>query len=217
MLNWNESVKGADGNLTGENSDALYHSSHNAMTFYRAVAKLFKLSGLCVTTAAAAACSLFPFHELTEEQPHLFRSEWGRKVSLNEFRSTVLMVNFWATWCRSCVADLAQLQALAETFRERELQIIAVLIDGSATDLSNFPQSDYPALFFVLDDNHAARGRFGVQSVPSTFLLGCDRESIPMLDPQSHDLSEKIEGMREWSSPAYAQWLRRMIESSRCQ
>jgi len=53
----------------------------------------------------------------------------GRAVSLRAFRGRVVVLNFWATWCQPCVAELPLLADLARRYASRGLVIVAASID----------------------------------------------------------------------------------------
>jgi len=53
----------------------------------------------------------------------------GEKVSLSAFRGKVVVLNFWATWCKPCVTEMPQLAALAERYHARGLQVVAASVD----------------------------------------------------------------------------------------
>jgi thiol-disulfide isomerase/thioredoxin len=50
----------------------------------------------------------------------------GRSVRLGDFKGKVLLINFWATWCAPCLAEMPDLVKLQKRFGPRGLQIIGV-------------------------------------------------------------------------------------------
>jgi thiol-disulfide isomerase/thioredoxin len=56
----------------------------------------------------------------------------GGQVSLNAFKGKVVVVQFWATWCKTCTEDLPQLKALYQEFRGKPFEIVGVNLDETA-------------------------------------------------------------------------------------
>lgn len=56
----------------------------------------------------------------------------GRKISLEDYRGRVLVINFWATWCVPCRRELPLLDAYYEVQKKVGLEVIAVATEDSA-------------------------------------------------------------------------------------
>jgi thiol-disulfide isomerase/thioredoxin len=50
----------------------------------------------------------------------------GRAVRLSDYRGKVVLVNFWATWCAPCLAEMPELVKLQKEYRAQGLQIIGI-------------------------------------------------------------------------------------------
>ncbi len=84
------------------------------------------------------------------------------------------MVNFWATWCPPCRAELPDLVAYAEDYAGQGFQFIGVNEQESAAQVSAFLTQaglDFP---IVLDGDGSQMAPFGVTGLPSSFLIGPD-------------------------------------------
>src|SRR4051812_18264835 len=53
----------------------------------------------------------------------------ANRISSKEFEGKVVVVNFWATWCQSCVQELPGLVTLHEKYRKEGLQVIGIALD----------------------------------------------------------------------------------------
>lgn len=51
------------------------------------------------------------------------------KAALDTRKGQIVLVNFWATWCRPCLKELPELTALASGYRERGVRLVAVSLD----------------------------------------------------------------------------------------
>jgi len=93
-----------------------------------------------------------------------------------QLRGKVLYVDFWASWCGPCAKAFPFLNAMNEKYRDRGLHILAINVDEKAEDAKDF-LSRHPASFtLAADSSGRCPADFGVQAMPSSFLI--DRNGI---------------------------------------
>lgn len=111
----------------------------------------------------------------------LFRSSLpdtqNQQRSFGEWKGKILLVNFWATWCPPCVAEMPELVELQAEMAGRNLQIIGIGID-SPTNIRQFAeklQISYPLLVAGMEGTELSR-QLGNQGggLPFTVLIGPD-------------------------------------------
>jgi thiol-disulfide isomerase/thioredoxin len=99
----------------------------------------------------------------------------GRPLSSADWHGKVVIVNFWATWCPPCRAEIPDLVALQNKYRDR-LVIIGVSQDeGSVEVVKQFVaahQMNYPVVMMTPEIDQAFPG---IRALPTSFIL--DRES----------------------------------------
>lgn len=61
----------------------------------------------------------------------------GRPIRLEDLRGKVVVLDFWATWCPPCRQEIPHLVRLAEKYRDRGLEIVALTIENPETDREN--------------------------------------------------------------------------------
>jgi thiol-disulfide isomerase/thioredoxin len=98
----------------------------------------------------------------------------GRPWTAADLRGRVVLVDFWATWCAPCLADLPRLQRLHARYGRTDLTILGVSVDRSAArEFRSWLQRQGIAWPQVREsggfDGPLAR-MLGVQAVPSTFV-----------------------------------------------
>ena len=77
----------------------------------------------------------------------------GRTVRLSDQRGKVVLVNFWATWCVPCAAELPHLQRLYDKYRDRGFVVLAISMDGPESSAEVDPRARrYGLTFPVLLD-----------------------------------------------------------------
>lgn len=77
----------------------------------------------------------------------------GQTIDLSTFKGKPLVVNFWASWCPPCVAEMPELSKFYEQYRAKGVQMIGIAIDNP-TAVKQFLQRhpvSYPVLFGGMD------------------------------------------------------------------
>ena len=100
------------------------------------------------TAVAALVASLF----LAPSQAKLnfsFKNIDGKKVSLSEFKGKVIILDFWATWCVPCKAEIPDFIALQEKYGAQGLQVIGLSVDDTQSKAKQYVtemKMNYPVL-----------------------------------------------------------------------
>ncbi len=87
-----------------------------------------------------------------------------------------VLVDFWATWCKPCLASLPAVRALHERWAARGLTVVGVSIDGPRNFARVRPFVQRLGLGYpiVLDEDGSLQQRFRVSAVPTSVLIGAD-------------------------------------------
>ncbi len=97
----------------------------------------------------------------------------GREVQLSSLRGRVVMVNFWATWCPTCVVEMKSLEQLTVAEKGRPFTLLAVSVDENWDAVRNFFAQGTP-LTVLLDPQKSVPPRYGTEKFPETFLIDRD-------------------------------------------
>ena len=97
----------------------------------------------------------------------------GQKIRLSDLRGKTVLVNFWATSCEICLADLPQLIATYQHYHNRGLEVIAVAMPYDRDDLINKYIAKHQLPFPVVWDRAGDIGSSfqGVLGTPTTFII----------------------------------------------
>jgi len=97
----------------------------------------------------------------------------GKPASLEALRGGAVLVNFWATWCEPCRAELPELVALDQRLRGRGLTVVGVSVDRDlpADRIRAFADRRKVAFTLWRDPGEALAGAFGVTQLPATYLI----------------------------------------------
>jgi thiol-disulfide isomerase/thioredoxin len=124
--------------------------------------------------------------------------------SLGALKGKVVFLNFWATWCGPCRAEMPSMEAIYLKYKDRGLEILAVNSGERSPEVLTF-MADYGLTFpTVLDRDGAISRAYGIQAIPTSYLI--DREgnmilrmvgSIDWDTPQIHAALEILLGSRD--------------------
>lgn len=100
----------------------------------------------------------------------------GKPVSLATLRGKVVLVDFWASWCKPCREELPVLEALHKKYAAEGLVIIGVNVDKDVAAARKFLQENKLNLSFALanDAQHKVAESYAPPTMPSSYLI--DRE-----------------------------------------
>jgi peroxiredoxin len=122
-----------------------------------------------------------------------------RKVSLNQFRGQVVVLNFWATWCPPCVEELPSLMNLQDRLQERGVTVLGVSIDVDGDAYHRFLKLHNINFLTVRDPEQKVAGMYGTTGWPETYII--DRQGV---------LRRKFVGPVDWNSPEVIGFLNRL-------
>ena len=113
------------------------------------------------------------------------------QASLGDFAHNLVVLNFWATWCAPCTAEMPTLEALWQRYQARGLVVLGVSVDRGAPRRLLEPYVTQHALTFpiLLDSDLQTSRAWRVTSLPATFIVKPGGEVVGM-----------AAGAREWHS-----------------
>lgn len=100
----------------------------------------------------------------------------GHAVTLESLRGSVVIVDFWASWCEPCADSMPVLESLYTRFRADGLRVVGVSQDRSADNIAPFLRR-HPVTFPIVHDaGNAIAGRYAPPTMPTSYLI--DREGV---------------------------------------
>lgn len=127
----------------------------------------------------------------------------GRKVRLKDLRGQVVFLNFWATWCIPCRAEMPAMEKLHREFKDKGLVILALNYKESLEQIKPFVQELQLTFPILLDRNGKVSDRYQVFGLPTSYLLGRKGEVLGT-----------AVGARDWASEEAKALIRTLLQPS---
>lgn len=97
-------------------------------------------------------------------------------IQLSDYEGKGVMLNFWATWCKPCEAEMPYMQELYPKYKDKGVEIVAVSLDGTELVVDRFIDK-YDLTFAIPHDKtEEIRDLYKVGPIPSTFFINPDGE-----------------------------------------
>lgn len=124
----------------------------------------------------------------------------GRRVRLADFKGRAVLLNFWASWCEPCRAEMPTLQGLPPLLGEDRLAVIALNFKEPPERAQRFIAQTSLTLPVWLDPMGEHAKAWGVRVFPTTVLI--DRQGRAR---------ERVRGEVDWSSAEALGWVERLL------
>jgi thiol-disulfide isomerase/thioredoxin len=84
------------------------------------------------------------------------------------------MLNFWATWCPPCRAEMPYLQQIHNEWTDRGLVLLAIDLGESSATVKSYLQSNNLSLPVLLDTRQEVGQKYNIRNIPTTFFIDKD-------------------------------------------
>jgi len=100
----------------------------------------------------------------------------GWNASLASYKSKVVLLNFWATWCPPCRSEMPSMEALYQRYKNQGLEILAVDLGEDTATVKQFISDNRYTFPVMLDSNGNVGNTYGVRGIPTTYII--DRQGM---------------------------------------
>ncbi|MGE0351316.1 TlpA disulfide reductase family protein [Hydrogenophaga sp.] len=169
----------------------------------------------CIGAGGAFAWALAAGGAAHAQAPAFQRSDWpletptpsletlsldGKPVSLADLKGRAVLLNFWASWCEPCRAEMPTLEGLPPLFGEDKLAVVALNFKEPPQRAQRFVAQTGLTLPVWLDPLGAHARAWGVRVFPTTVLI--DRQGRAR---------ERVRGEVDWSGNEALGWVERLM------
>lgn len=126
----------------------------------------------------------------------------GQTWRLADLRGKAVLINFWASWCAPCLAEMPLLASLADAHGSDKLVILAVNFKESGAVVQRYVERNSLTLPVLLDPLGTMARAWGVRVFPTTVLVASDGRVVGV-----------VRGEFDWTGPQAAQLLAPLLRT----
>jgi cytochrome c biogenesis protein CcmG, thiol:disulfide interchange protein DsbE len=127
-------------------------------------------------------------------------TEHGKTVTRSDFGGKLLVLNFWATWCETCIVELPSLNQFAEEYANKGVVVLGVSVDKNEALYKNFIKKNQLAFDTARDPESDISSNYGTFQIPETYLI--DRKGKVL---------EKVISNQDWMDPKFLDRVKSML------
>jgi peroxiredoxin len=123
-------------------------------------------------------------------------------LELSRLRGRVVLLNFWATWCKPCEDEMPAMERLYRRLAPEGFELLAVSVDADVEPVREFRERLALSFPILLDPEQEVARRYQTFRFPESLLIGPDGLVV-----------ERYIGSKEWDADAYVERIRRLLRA----
>jgi peroxiredoxin len=126
----------------------------------------------------------------------------GGDARLEDYKGSIVLLNFWATWCMPCRAEMPSMETLWQKYKGQDFVIVAISIDeGSKKRVEKFIEILDLSFPVLLDPESKVNDLYRVSNMPTSFLIDRNGKII-----------SRIVGSDDWTSEEAIQLVETLLD-----
>jgi len=126
-------------------------------------------------------------------------TDQGARVTPDSFGGKVLVLNFWATWCGTCVQEIPSLNQFQKRFADSGVKVVAVSIDKNAQKYRTFLDRIHVSFDTARDPAADISSEYGTFQYPETYIIKDGR------------IARKFGNAQDWTSDDLTQYIQSLL------
>ena len=114
---------------------------------------------------------------------------YGADVNISDFRGKIVFLNFWATWCPTCVVEMPSMEKLHRKLKDKDFALVSISLQDPAAEVKRFFKQNQLTFTALLDSTGKTVPGFGIRAIPTTLILD-----------KTGRIVGRVMGTREWDS-----------------
>jgi thiol-disulfide isomerase/thioredoxin len=95
----------------------------------------------------------------------------GKDLDWKAYRGKVVLVDFWASWCGPCIAEMPNVKEMYEKYHAKGFEVVGISLDRTRDALDKFMEKEKLPWQGLFDKDHELAKHFAVNSIPRPLLL----------------------------------------------
>lgn len=122
----------------------------------------------------------------------------GEPVKVSDFTGNITLLNFWATWCPPCRAEMPSIERLYKQMSGTNFRIVAVDAGENRSQVASFIEKNKYTFPIYLDESNELSSIFAARGLPSTYLVNKEGKVIAVrIGAMEYDQAELIKLLKE--------------------
>lgn len=123
----------------------------------------------------------------------------GNKVNMADYKGKVIFLNFWATWCMPCVAELPSIENLYSQFKD-DVAFLLISNENPEKVNSYHTKKEYTVPFHIQDGESTIPQQYHHEGIPTTFIINKNGKIV-----------KASSGAEDWDDDEFIEVLKGMI------
>jgi thiol-disulfide isomerase/thioredoxin len=124
----------------------------------------------------------------------------GKPINMADYRGKVIFLNFWATWCMPCVAELPSINKLYLQFKDENVVFLLISNEQLEKVVRYHERKKYDIPFYIIDNEGFIPQQYFSQSIPTTFIINKEGKIV-----------KASAGAEDWDDKEFVETLKKML------
>lgn len=137
----------------------------------------------------------------------------GSAAGAGIFAGKTTLLNFWATWCTTCVAEMPALERLHLKLQDQGFQVVGISVDAAdkTAEVEEFVRRNSITFPVLRDPGFSTPRRFATTGFPESFFIDASGRFLSFADPLAHQAGVRVISDRPWDSEDYINAVRKLL------